>query len=144
MRLNGATYIKDIKTTKSGLGTRYFDRYSPDNQFSLYVLAGQICFDVEVKGIIADAIQVGTNFSRFERALVPRSKEVLEEWLVDARWWLRAMERCAQDDYWPQNDKSCGLYGGCEFREVCSMRPASRETWLERNYVRLEMMEEVP
>ena len=136
VRLNDKIYILDRKTTRSGLGTRYFERYSPDNQFSLYSLAGRIICSLEVQGLIADAVQVGMDFSRFERALVPRPLEILEEWLFEATsWWLPFMDRCASEGYWPQNDKSCGLYGGCPFREVCSMRPGARETWLERSFV---------
>ncbi len=135
VEFNQGVYIKDVKTTKSGLGSRYFERYSPDNQFSLYPLGGRIAFGIPIKGIIADAVQVGVSFSAFERAMVPRSEESLQEWLEDAQWWLGLMDECARRDYWPQNDKSCGLYGGCEFREICAMGPGSRATWLERNFV---------
>lgn len=127
-------YVRDIKTTGFGLGQRFFDSFTPDNQFSLYTIAGQVAFDVPVKGLIVDAIQVGATFSRCERGLVPRPAGVLDEWLYDAHYWLRAMGRYAEDEYWPQNDKSCGLYGGCVWRPVCGMQPSARDTWLQRSF----------
>lgn len=60
------TYISDRKTTKSTLNEDYFDQYTPDNQFSLYAMAGKIVYNTPVKGIIVDAAQVAVTFTRFQ------------------------------------------------------------------------------
>ena len=134
--LNGEPYIIDIKTTGGQLSQRFFAQFSPNNQFSMYMLAGQIAFSTPVKGLIVDGIQVTPTSSEFERGLIPRSKESLEEWLRDAGQWIKWMEDCAESGVWPQNDKACDLYGGCEFREVCSRSPVARDQWLRSNFTK--------
>ena len=134
VRLGDDPFVKDIKTTGYALDPGYWKRYNPDNQFSLYTVAGKVAFGIGVKGIICDAVQVGVTFSRFARNLIPRTDDQLNEWLADAMYWLRQMETCAIAEYWPQNDKSCGLYGGCEFRDICAMSPGARPRWLESGF----------
>jgi len=131
VKLGDKFYVKDIKTTGHEVGGRFFAEFSPDNQFSLYSLAAKIVFDFAVEGLICDGIQVGATFSRFYRAPIGRPDTILDEWLRDSRHWLGQMESCAREGYWPQNDKGCGLYGGCEFRSVCGARPEAREGLLK-------------
>ncbi len=136
VRLNDEIYISDLKTSKHQLDGRFFKQFSPDNQFSLYVLAGQIAFEQEAKGLILDALQVIVSDTRFQRGMIERSTAQLEEWLADCHWWIGQMEAAAQQQWWAQNDKSCGLYGGCPFREVCSKSPSSRQKWLGAEFKR--------
>ena len=134
--LGGDFYIADIKTTTHQLGPNWVQGFSPDNQFTLYTVAGKVAFGVEAKGLILDGVQVGATFARFQRYQVPRPAAVLTEWLQDLRYWLGAMEQCALDAHWPQNDKACGMYGGCQFREVCSRAPSARASYLQAAYVK--------
>lgn len=134
--LQGDTFIVDKKTSKSTLTPSFFEKFSPDNQFSTYATLARIAYATPVKGLIVDAAQVAIDFSRFGRQLIPRPEEVLDEWLVDLGWWLRQAEDFAKAGYWPKNDKSCNQYGGCPFREICSKSPVVREQWLEMGFVR--------
>ena len=134
VKFAGGVYIKDRKTTKNELSTKYFAQFSPNGQVSQYTLAGQVVFGEPVKGLIIEGIQIGTTFARFRRAKIDRPKAVLDEWLRDQGEWLMQIERWALDGYWPQNDAACSLYGGCEFRSICGMTPASRETWLRKDW----------
>jgi hypothetical protein len=136
VELNGERFVNDIKSTKSTISASFFHQYAPDNQFSMYNLAGQVAFGVPVSGVVVDACQVAVSFSRFERGLVQRTQAQLDEWLVDTGSWLRTMDTAAQTGHWPQNDKACHHYGGCQFRPVCSRPPAAREQWLQADYVR--------
>ena len=124
--LNGDVYILDLKTTTRALNPSWFDGFTPDNQFSLYTLAGQVVLGQKVQSLIVDGIQVGATFVRFQRGLVHRSPEQIREWYNDLRTVVRTMANCAEDQYWPMNDKSCGNYGGCPYRRVCSMSPEAR------------------
>jgi hypothetical protein len=132
--LNGERYVNDIKSTKGTISSSFFAQYSPDNQFSMYNLAGQIAFGVPVRGLIVDACQVAVTFSRFERGMVQRTQSQLDEWLEDTHHWLHQMNAAAQANHWPMNDKSCHHYGGCQFRPVCSRSPATRQQWLQADY----------
>ena len=131
------TYIIDSKTTKYELDDSYFKQYTPDNQVSVYSVAGQIVWNMEVEGLIIDAAQILVNSSRFRRREIPRSSDMLEEWLTDFKFKLREAEMYAEANYWPQNAKSCG-FGRmqCMFRPVCSAEPTMRKTLLEALYIR--------
>ena len=134
--LNGETYVCDIKTTGSTLGLSYFAQYSPDNQFSLYTLAGRVVFNTPVAGVIVDACQIAVGFSRFERQPVHRTEAQVNEWLADTGLWLVMLEQSAIENHWPMNDRSCHHFGGCPYRPVCSRPPSARQKWLETDYVR--------
>lgn len=134
--LNDDPYIVDLKTTEHTLDASFVTKFSPDNQFSLYTIAGRVAFQFETRGLIVDGIQVGVGFSRFNRSPIPRSAGQNEEWLRDTGYYLQQMERCALDAYWPQNDKACGLYGGCQFRGICSKHPESRQGWLDSGFTK--------
>ena len=129
-------FVADVKTTTHQLAPRYFEQFDPDNQFSLYSLAGKVAFEQDVKGVIVDALQIGTGFIRMHRHLISRDSAKLDEWLADLEVWLSAMEQSAVSRKWPMNDKACGLYGGCPFREVCASSPTSRRQILDSQFKR--------
>lgn len=131
---SGGYYVMDRKTTGSTLGGYYFDGYNPDNQMSLYSIAGRLVYNTPVRGVIIDAAQVAVGFTRFDRGFSHRTEAQQEEWLKDLGYWLDQAERYAGDNYWPMNDKSCHNYGGCPFRKVCSKDPAVRQTFLESDF----------
>lgn len=129
-------YIPDIKTTKFQLGPTWYASFSPDNQFSLYTFAGRVVYSVPISGVILDGISLGVNFARFGRHLVPRDKDTLQEWYLGLGYWVAQMELCVMQNEWPQNDKACSMYGGCEFRDICSRSPKSRPMHLQAGFVR--------
>lgn len=134
---NDENWIVDTKTTKYELDETYFRQYYPDNQVSLYDVAGAVAFDKEIKGVIIDAIQVLVGGSRFKRRHISRSAEQREDWLRDLQTWLTQAEMFALDNRWPQNEKSCG-WGKkrCPFWEVCSGDPHTRQEWLDANFAK--------
>jgi hypothetical protein len=129
------TYIADIKTTGSTLGTDYFSKFSPDNQFSLYSFASKVVYSQPVHGLIVDAAQVAVTFSRFMRGLIPRHPAQLDEWYNDLQIWLGHAYEYARRGHWPMNDKSCNNYGGCPFRGICAHVPSIRDEWLRASFV---------
>jgi PD-(D/E)XK nuclease superfamily len=136
VEFQGQPFVMDRKTTTSTLGSYYFDRYDPDNQMSFYTVASQVAFHTPVKGVIIDAAQIAVGFSRFVRSFVFKTPDQIDEWLKDLKIWLRQAESYAQENYWPQNDKACHLYGGCTFRNICSKSPLVRGRFLESNFER--------
>ena len=125
-------WIVDKKTTKSAIGSDFFDKFSPDNQMSGYAFAGKVVYEFPIKGIIVDAAQIGVTFSRFQRGLVPRTDSQLAEWYNDLKLTIKQAERYAEINYWPQNDRFCSMYGGCSFRQICQKSPEMRNEWLPR------------
>ncbi len=145
VEFNQEIYIADLKTTRSGLTAHYLRNFTPDNQFTLYTLAGRVALHVTARGVLLDAVQVGVTFVRFARIPIPRPTAIIEEWIRGFEsYWYPAIQSCAQNadltsnpvEAYPQNDKACGLYGGCHFREVCGRVPSSRSTILEGQFNR--------
>lgn len=120
----------DRKTTKAQISPDFFAKFSPDNQMSGYSYAGRVVWNTPVKGMIIDAAQVLVSGTRFKRGFAPRDEAQLNEWAGDLGFWLAQAQQCAVNGYWPMNDKSCGNYGGCDFRGICGRSPSVREQWL--------------
>lgn len=135
-KIGGAVWILDRKTTKHAIGPDYFQQYSPDNQMSAYALAGKIIYNIPVSGVIIDAAQVMVTFSRFTRGFAHRTESQLEEWMGDTQHYLKMADSYAQAQHWPMNDKACGMYGGCAFRQICSRSPEVRSQFLAANFQR--------
>ena len=127
----GGEWITDWKSTKYALDDKYFSGYTPNNQVSQYAFAGNIISSEAIKGVIIDAVQLGVTFARFERKQIPRSPQQLEEWLHDSLHYIRQNEEYVKNNYWPQNDQGCHLYGGCPYRGICSASPELRPKLLE-------------
>lgn len=125
-------YVMDVKTTKSTIGPYYFKKYSPDNQVTIYSLAGSAIFHEPIDGIVIDACQVAIEKSAFEREFIDRSEDQIAEWQEELGYWLMNLDQCAETNKWPKNDSACDRYGGCPFRPVCSQsNPAAAYRVLE-------------
>ena len=131
VEFQGRPWVLDKKTTKSTLSNDFFIAFSPDNQMSLYDIAGGVVLREPIAGIIIDAAQIGVTFSRFQRYPIDRTQAQAEEWLKDLQYWLGMAEKYAEDDYWPHNDKACYR---CSYRPICSVSPEIRPTLLDRLY----------
>lgn len=132
---NDDLFVMDRKTTTMTPGPYYFHQFEPNNQMTLYTLASQVIMKSPIKGVIIDAAQIADGFSRFVRGMTYRTKDQIDEWLVNLRVLLAQAEQYAIDNYWPQNDTACGMYGGCRFRSICSKSPQVREQWLKADFV---------
>ena len=136
VEFQGRPWFMDRKTTKSSLDDRYFAQYSPDNQMDFYTAASQIVWEVPCAGGIIDAAQLSPNFTRFKRQEIHRTPEQIDEWLEDTHEWLAQAKRCADNQHWPKNEKSCSAWGGCPFRKVCAHSPSVRPTFLAADFAR--------
>lgn len=128
-------YVQDQKTTGTTITPRYFEQWNPDTQMSLYTFAGQAIFDLPVKGVMIDAAQVAVGFTRFERGFTFRDDAQLEEWYDNAMFHIEAARKATREQHFPMNTSSCGNYGGCQFRHVCSKSPTVREQFLKADFV---------
>lgn len=135
---DGQRWVRDDKTTKSALNAQYFSHYTPNNQMSLYSIAGKIILNEPVRGVLVKAAQIGVGFTRFVTQQVTRTEAVLSEWMNDTEFWITQARGFALKGYWPMNDLSCDKFGGCPFKKVCSVSPSHRAAWLEQDFVRHE------
>jgi len=135
---NDDLWVLDYKTTTTTLSSNYFAQYSPSNQMSLYTIAGKIALNQPIKGVIIDAAQVLLEKPHaFQRGFATRTEAELNEWLRDLTHYVHAAAEMTCANYFPCNDTSCGTYGGCTFRDICSRHPDIRETYLRANFTNL-------
>jgi hypothetical protein len=129
-RLENQTYVIDRKTSKYSIDERFFSSFSPDNQMSTYAFAGKIIYETPSAGVIIDGAQILVNSTRFNRGFAPRTDSQLTEWYKEWGYYVGEAISFAERHYWPMNDKSCGNYGGCPFRGICSLSPEVREQFI--------------
>jgi hypothetical protein len=130
---NGDLFVMDRKTTSS-LGFNFLNRFLIDNQMTLYTYAGKRIFMAPIKGVIIDGIQPLITQTNFERHIVYRTDEQIQEWLIDLDYWLNQANWMASRDYYPANETSCSKYGSCEFLDICTKSPQVRDRFLKANY----------
>ena len=131
----GEKYVMDQKTTTGTIGTYWFNQWETESQFLGYTLAGQIIYDLPLKGVIVDAAQIAVGFSRFERGFIHYTAAQLEEWLDHSLAYIARAQSDFQSGEWLMNRKSCNNYGGCPFRRVCATDPALRDRFMRAEYV---------
>jgi hypothetical protein len=130
----GEMFVMDHKTTTTTPGDYYFDQFEPDNQMTLYTLAGRVVYEMPVRGVIINAAQIMIDSTRFVRGMTYRTPDQLEEWVQDLHHWFDLAHKYAEREYWPMNDTACDKYGGCKFRNICSKSPSVRHRFLEANF----------
>jgi PD-(D/E)XK nuclease superfamily len=139
---NDHLFVLDHKTTTTTPSDYFFNQFEPNNQMTLYTLAGKVIIDSPIKGVIVEAAQILIDKpNRFVRGFTYRTQDQLDEWVSDLHYTLQLAEHYAEINYWPMNDTACDKYGGCKFREICSKSPQVRETFLKADFVKLEKEE---
>lgn len=130
----GLKYVSDYKTTGGALNSRFFEGFSPDNQMSLYDISGSIILSEPIAGVMVDGVKLNVHSTEFQRGFAPRNKESREEFLDDFKFYIKLSFLYADQKHWPMNEKACGNYGGCEFRDVCNKPASLREGYLKSKY----------
>jgi len=130
----GKVYVQDQKTTDTTITARFFNQFNPDTQMSLYTFAGKALFGIPVSGVMIDGAQIAVGFTRFERGFTYRDEGSLNEWYDDAMFHITTAQHASREKHFPKNTSSCGNYGGCQFRHICSRGPAVREQFLKADF----------
>jgi hypothetical protein len=106
----------------------YFKPAIMSNQFHGYMWA------LNSKNLIINRIGVKGNTGKFERIVVTKSPEVIQEWKDDAvRDILRHLDMMHEGKF-RRNREACGMYGGCRYITLCSAEPSHRKYLKEANY----------
>lgn len=139
---NDDLYITDLKSTKHALDQNFSRSFKPNLQIAGYVTAGHIMAETthaipsKPAGAIIDAVQIGVNFSRFQRFIIQFTESEIEEYILDFESWVKLAKKLSDDNYWPANETACSMYGGCQFRDICCRPPHERPRMLEANFRR--------
>lgn len=133
-RVDGNRYIWETKTTSSNV-SHFINQIRPNHQLTGYKWACQQLMDMDIAGMIYDAIyvsdrKVGGKFplgidseKDFARVETRRSTTDVDEFLFDLKLITRQFLSLKDINYprWYRNaPAACFMYGGCHFREACS------------------------
>lgn len=131
---NGSLYWMDQKTTGHTITPKFFEDFTPNNQFSGYSWAGRAILHSPINAGIVDGAQIAVGFTRFARGIIVRTPEQLEEWHDSALQIIHQTRAYSDSGKWPMNTTACGNYGGCPYRQLCSRSPTVREHYVEGNF----------
>ena len=125
-------------TTGSALNEWYFRGFDRSIQMSGYSLAGEILFGAPIRGVMIDAAQVSVGGTSFMRGETFRTEEQLDEWVRETEIIIDRAQQATADNFFPRNTTACGYYGGCAFKDVCSMSPSNRGRFLKGGFKKRE------
>lgn len=131
-------FVHDQKTTGQTISPSYFKQFKPDIQFALYTFAGKAIYNIPVKGVIVDAVQIAVGFSRYARSPVLFTDAELNEWYEETMKLMQTVQSATRENFFPHNRMACHEFGGCEFREICSRTPSVRDNFLKGEFVQRE------
>lgn len=129
--------VDDRKTTASFLSGYFFRRFKPATQPLTYDLVThrlEPYKSMGMTGVRIEAVQTGVTFARSMSELVRHNPDLLDEFERDILATLEEAELCAERGYWPKRTSACTLYGGCEFRGICSMSPSQRGKFIKSDF----------
>jgi hypothetical protein len=127
----GELVVCDHKTTS--VVSDLINRAKPNLQFSIYAWAANK-LGIPVSRVMVNGIQVAKTKSDFVRVLTERTEEDFQEMemaLLDA---VRRYKFASFMNIFPQNSASCSNWGGCQYRDICSLDAGFRETAIQQIY----------
>ena len=133
IRLDGANYVMDTKTTALYLNDAFFASYELSTQLRGYV-ALELVLGRECEGAYIDAVHVDTRSQKpkpehFVRwGPIRYDQQRLSAWARDAERTIGEIERYLReeglDSRWEQRDLSCRAWGKlCSYWDRCSVAP---------------------
>lgn len=125
----GEIVVCDHKTSSS-LGTDFMNRVKPNLQFSTYAWAANK-MGFPVNRVMINGIQVAKTKTDLVRVFTERSKEDFDEMLATYLDSTDLYFKARKDKNWPLNSTACSHWGGCQYREVCSLPDSHRHNALE-------------
>jgi len=128
VRLRDNIYILEHKTCKK-MAYNYFNQFSPNMQVSGYSLYVKEKFG-QCSGCIVNVLQSGWRerayrgepagfYAKFQREIVNRTKEQLEDFKENIGLWKWKLQTARQTSRWGKNEGACHQYRGCLYSEIC-------------------------
>lgn len=128
---NGQLWVRDFKTT-SYMGKTYANQFEPNAQITGYTWAAQQLSGRRVAGVIIETVyNTKTKGPEHSMFLSTRTDFHISEWMDDIEATRAEVSQATTSGVFPKRTPACTMFGGCIFRECCSMTSwASREEWL--------------
>ena len=130
VEFGGEVWVLERKTTGSALSSFYWAKYAPNLQVDLYCLAARTLWpEMNIKGVILEAMQTGAGFARFERRLFLRTPFQMGETLEAVRHAVSEARGDPEELEARPNFASCMNPGPCPFRAVCMSGSRQIRQW---------------
>lgn len=138
-KFRGQIVVGEHKTSSAyaksgGFQRSFLDSFSPNSQIDGYIMAAHLIYGSKVAGVWVDAALVHKqHHDTFKFIPVDRHFTQLDAWLWEQHFWIDNIEgnlavlkerADANLDYlaaFPKNTNSCSDFGGCTYRDLCSM-----------------------
>lgn len=131
----GYIYPMDHKTTIKTIDEErpdeFFQMYNPNVQFPTYYWGLRSFLGTNVRGVIVNACQTAVRFTRYGRYLIQYTETQLDEYMAE---FIKLFEQLDRGDF-GRNPSSCDMYGGCQYRPLCSVPPEVRATIIDEQYL---------
>lgn len=128
----GEIVVCDHKTSSS-LGSDFMNRIKPNTQFSIYAWAAQV-MGYKVSRVMVNGIQVAKTKTDLMRVFTDRTEIDLMEMFETIEDSVNLYKQSEERNLWPINSASCGQWGGCQYRDICSLSAPFRETAIQQIY----------
>lgn len=128
----GEVVVCDHKTSSS-LGSDFLNSIKPNIQFSIYAWA-MIQAGFQINRVMVNGIQVAKTKTDLLRIFTHRTPNDFEEMWQTIKESVDLFEASKLSDFWPMNSGSCRNWGGCQYRDICSLDKPFRETAIEQIY----------
>jgi len=124
----GKISIFDQKTTTASLNDTWAEGWTPNNQVSMYLYAGNMVFTDPIKYLTIDGVSIKAGKTEFGRFPIYRTETQLEEWAEGVFTEIRAQANYdpTTPRAWAQNPNACGYFSKCEYRKKCALCPSVR------------------
>lgn len=127
-------FCVDHKTTSS-LGADFMNRIKPNHQYTGYVWLSRECLKLPAKTFIVNGIQVAKTKTSFLRQMTDRTEEDFHEMKLSTLFAVANYLDALETNFFPQNSPdSCGLWGGCQYLEICGAPTKLRENIINYQY----------
>jgi len=141
---NGGLYVVDHKWTTMWVNSWWEKQFKVGHQVKVYTKMQEETTGLRFDGAYINAVYMGkTPKSPWDKLASSPNKLIQVDFTpahLDETWkWARGLQEiektCEKVGIWPQDEKACGNYGGCEFLELCEASPgALRESLIRRNF----------
>lgn len=126
----GENFVVDRKSTGKDIDGDFISGFSPNVQFSMYLWVVRKLFpQMHIRGLLCEAIQLQVNSVQFERFVVRRSDDELNEFealLNKSIDRIKELDNLSEYEHL-KNEASCYM---CGFKKMCaSSRPERARLW---------------
>ncbi len=133
-KITGQVHISDHKTTAS-LGKDFYNRISPNHQYTGYVWAANNLLGIKTDSFIVNGIQVAKTKSEFARQVTTITEDDYSEMLMA---YVEAAKRLIHAEthmrYPMTSPNPCAAYGGCQYLDICQAPLVLRTNIIQAKY----------